>query len=1807
MKFNPIPLATLCLLTAFSLSAQVPKNAPGDENRYRLQLRNGSFIPQKNITADEVEAISRKNTPVNGKSLAVIQFENIPTAEQRKQLEQSGIILLDYIPNNAYTASVAGSLSATVLTRGGARALIQLKPEQKMQPELANGIFPSRSVKVPGTIDVWISYARTFLPGTISNELRSRNFDVISTLYQEYRVLGLRVPTNRLAELAALSFIEYVEAAPKEDELLNDKSIANDHANVLQSSLPGGWDLRGEGVTIGIGDDSNPLRHIDFNGRMINHAAIPGNAHGLHVMGTSAGAGIMNEKYKGHAPGARIVAQITSNILAYAPAYVADYDMVITNNSYGNVTNDCSAFGVYDLYSRIMDLQALRMPSLQHVFAAGNSGGFNCGTYPPGFRTVLGAYQSSKNSIMVGNSAETFVINGGSSKGPVRDGRIKPDITAQGARVISTVPINVYGSNTGTSMSAPAVAGGLALLYQRYRQLHSNANPENGLMKALLCNGATDIGNTGPDYTYGFGFMNLLRSVKMLEHNNYFYDSVDAGATKIHEITIPSGIAQLKVMLYWNDSAAAVLASQTLVNDLDLEVNGASGLRLPYKLDTLPANVNNAATTGADHINNMEQVVINNPVPGIYSFAVTGTTIPLAPRYEYFLVYDTLAVSATLTYPMGGERFKGGTMVNKLGDSIYISWDAAGNDANTFTLQFSADNGSSWSAISPVNIAGNLRQLKWFVPDTVTSQARIKLIHNGTGIESISDVFTILGVPAMTATQCQGYITLSWAAITGATDYEVMMLRGEDMVPVAVTTGITHTLKGLPADSVYYVAVRARLNTNPGRRSVAVSIQPNGATCGGTISDNDLKLDAILSPASSGRILTSTELSNNDSIRIRIRNLDNAATTGDITVAYKLGTDPEVIETITAPNIAAGATYSYTFAAHVNMAAVGIYNLRVRVEYPADTVNGNDTLFKTFKQLDNEFIDLSLTDFLDDIESATVQSHTTAQTGLDGLDRYDFVSTTAFGRIRTFVSSGIAYSGSKALTLDADRYNAAGTTDSLKATFNLQGYNVATDDIRFDFRYKHHGQGFHAANKVWIRGNDQQPWIEVYDLYANQETPGVFRKIPAIEISDVLVDNGQIFTSSFQVRWGQFGSILAADNQSAAGYTFDDIHFYTVQNDIQMISIDTPVVASCGLTNAVPVQITVRNSSNATIFDIPIVFQADANPVVEDTIPSIAANTTVTYTFTATADLSAPGSHTVSAWVDLASDTYHDNDTAVVILHNAPVVTSFPYLQNFETDNGDWHSDGTNNSWEYGTPASPKINRAASGSKAWKTTLAGNYNDGELSYLYSPCFDISGMTYPRLSFSVALDLEDCGAVLCDAAYMEYSADGITWSKLGNMTTGTNWYNRSYAGHQVWSIQNYARWHVATTALPPGLDRLRLRFVVASDPYVSFEGIAVDDIHIYDSVYGIYNGPPYTSAAVNQPAVNGTGWVDFVTGNKLIASINPNGQNLGSTAAQTFIHTGPVRVNTLQYYHNRNITIKPANVNLADSATVRFYFLDVETEFLVNATGCTPCSRPASAYELGVTKYSDGNDAVENGSLTDNNAGSWLFIDAANVVKVPFDKGYYAEFKVRNFSEFWLNNGGPGGNQVLPVELISFTAKKKQDNDVLVEWVTASEYNVARYEVELAKGNEEYRQNHFIKIGEVLSNGTAATDQHYQLTDEEGHKSGVRYYRLKSIDQDGRFSYSLVRPVVFDEEIKWDVYPNPSTGKFNLVLQANAGETVDMKIYDVNGKQVQQARWVANGFVQKTAINLEQSRFASGLYMLEVRVGGKTRVFKLNRQ
>jgi hypothetical protein len=1787
-----------------------------------------------------------------------------------------------------------------------------------------------------------VLFPNVYTDSEVAQYLREVKVEVLSTEQQAYRVLAVRFAAERLEEVAGFPFIEYVEPVPQEVQPLNMNSRNASRANVLNTSIAnGGKGLNGEGVVIGIGDNGDVQTHIDLYGpRLINKVSAPAAIHGTHVHTTAAGAGIVNEYYRGYASKATVISEFFAQVLNKTNQYVQDHGMVLTNNSYG-AGGGCGYYGMYDLTSRIMDQHAFDYPHLQHVFAAGNDGYNSCAPFPANYRTVFGSYQASKNVLTVGATEWNGDLYWSSSRGPVQDGRVKPEITAQGGAVISGSVNNIYGSFWGTSMASPAVTGGMALLYQRYRQLNNGTNPKNGLMKALVCNGAADRGNEGPDYSYGFGWMNLVRSLEVLEKNRYFIDNFSNNTTKSHTITVPANTAQVKVMLYWNDPVPSLMSTRALVNDLDLSVADVSlASNLPKILDTTAARLVNVATSGVDHLNNMEQVIINNPTAGTYTINISGS-VAQNPTQEYFVVYDVIPISTTLTNPTGGQGVAPG-------ETIQINWDSYGDPANTFTLKYSTDNGATWTDIN-TTVSATTRQYGWVVPNTPTSEALIRIERNGTAISHTTQPFTIIGISTLSlaAAQCEGYIGMQWTAVPGATDYEVMMKQGGEMVSIATTTATTYTIKDLSKDSTYWVSVRARINGKPGRRAVAVSRLPSNGSCAGTISDNDLKLDAFVSPVT-GRKFTSTELSSTQPITIRVKNLDDAPVSG-FKIMYKLNNNAWMSETLS-NTIAAGATYNHTFAVTEDLSAVGSYTLTAVVENAtSDPVTSNDTLVAVVRQLDNQPINL-LAPFLDNLESASTETYTKDTIGISGIERYDFSDGTPYGRLRTY-NKNSAFSGTKAMIVDAERYlDAPPGPLSVIGTFNLGVYDAAINDIRLDFKSRS-GSGINANNKVWVRGADNQPWIEVYN-YSN--IGKIVRNLtPSIEMADSLKKYSQNFSSSFQVKWNYVPRGASTDDFTGYGLTLDDINIYEAFNDMQLISIDTPVNLSCGLNGSVPLKVVLRNSSSTALSNVPVKYSLNGAAWVTETIPSIGANTTLEYTFNTGLNFTASGLYSLKALVDYPTDNYRLNDTLAATVHNAPLVNTFPYLQNFEGDNGGWYTLGTNSSWEYGTPASFKINKAASGTKAWKTNLAGNHNDLEYSYLYSPCFDIGSMTHPTLSFSMAMDLEDCGSTLCDAAWVEYTTDNKTWQRLSDTAAaGTNWYQRTALNY--WSTQNYTRWHVATMGLPRQVGRVRLRFVMWSDPAVNMEGLAIDDIHVYDSAQSIYYGVS-PSVTASQP-VSGSDWTHFEAGGKLIASIKANGQNLGNTDVQAYIHSGAVRKANLQYYHNRNITIKPQNTTLTDSATVRMYFLESEAEALIAAGGCAGCAKPGSAYELGVSKYSDVNKAKENGDVCDDQlVNNWSFLPSSKVAIVPFQKGYYAEFKVKDFSEFWLSNGGADGLTPLasaqmpaltavcvdatpvslstpptggtwsgvgvtgtsfnpttagagthtlsytftngdgctnivtrnitvhplpvitltalpevranvtsvaltgaspaggtwsgvgvnndnfnpsaagvgthtltysftnsngcsaqasttitvtqpPVTLLDFTVQRATGEDVLARWSTKDETTVLRYELELAKGDDNLAAGQFVKISEVGARGSTSVTEQYSFTDAEPLKFGKRHYRLKIIDRDGSFTYSEIRHVEFPDAVTWRIYPNPSRGVFNMLFQANTAETLEGSVYDAKGRLIKQFRKPGSGQLQQLEVDLSAPFYAPGIYMLQTVLNGKKEFFKLHK-
>ena len=425
------------------------------------------------------------------------------------------------------------------------------------------------------------------------------------------------------------------------------------------------------------------------------------------------------------------------------------------------------------------------------------------------------------------------------------------------------------------------------------------------------------------------------------------------------------------------------------------------------------------------------------------------------------------------------------------------------------------------------------------------------------------------------------------------------------------------------------------------------------------------------------------------------------------------------------------------------------------------------------------------------------------------------------------------------------------------------------------------------------------------------------------------------------------------------------------------------------------------------------------------------------------------------------------------------------------------------------------------------------------------------MAQPVLSFSHIFEVED--GTPADYNWIEYSTNGgATWSRLGVYAGGVNWYNDP-TGKSQWR-PSLTTWHVASINLPVTGNNIRFRFVMSSDMGYNLEGVGIDDIHVFDKA-AVYADAALTG--ITQP-VSGSNWVHFTSGGTRIASINANGNNLGNTTVDVYPYTGTVRVQNNQYYLNRNIVIKPAT-QPTSSVGVRFYFTDAEAKSLLAATGCAGCTATKDPYELGVTKYS-GNPSLENGTLADNTTCCYGFILPANTEIIPYDNGYYAEFPVSSFSEFWLNNGGADGMHSLPVNLLSFEAVK-QTKKVLLQWTTDNELNADKYIVERSTDGINYSA-----IGTVAA-FNSSNKNNYNFIDLQPY-AGLNFYRLKMLDKDATFRYSPIRKVDFNnagDDIA--VYPNPVIdGKLFVVSSGNANSAIlidaagrTMKSFMLNGR------------------------------------------------
>ncbi len=437
------------------------------------------------------------------------------------------------------------------------------------------------------------------------------------------------------------------------------------------------YNLSGLGIFIGQWDEGKIYsEHQEFFSPHINwrddNTNVPISRHSTNVAGTMIAQG-----WELNAHGMAIDAQIDaydwendisemaqqtlySDISNHSYGRITGWTFIKNHPQYGNIwawAGDVNIdsledyhFGFYTWKSKSIDSLVYLNPYYLPVISAGNDRDEYPGApiehlhlkdnqlhndyHNPdgnnGYDCLPGGFQTAKNTLVIGavedipngySNPSDVVMSEFSSWGPTDDGRIKPDVVANGVELITTGILNTsdYDTVSGTSLAAPSVTGSLALILEYLSQNYTNSF-FGSTIKALVIHSADDAGNDGPDYIFGWGLMNTYKALGIIDQ-----DLLDGDASHIKEITYTDPIdlniqsdgvsGYIKVTACWSDPEHDTLEASLdpttpmLVNDIDIELESEGHfIYRPYVLDV--SNPQAPASHGINSVDNVEQIFV---------------------------------------------------------------------------------------------------------------------------------------------------------------------------------------------------------------------------------------------------------------------------------------------------------------------------------------------------------------------------------------------------------------------------------------------------------------------------------------------------------------------------------------------------------------------------------------------------------------------------------------------------------------------------------------------------------------------------------------------------------------------------------------------------------------------------------------------------------------------------------------------------------------------------------------------------------------------------------------------------------------------------------------------------------------------------------------------------------------------------------------------------------------------------------------------------------------------------------------------
>ena len=645
--------------------------------------------------------------------LHIVQSMSADLFELEESLQSLGIAIIDHIPDDSVVISLSEENSDEEISRVQNLPQVRWAGPMPSAWKISNTLLPL--IQFEGTlIDLDVTPSSANSPEDhieLNDDINSLAGTLHESSHCDLRLCQIRSANPLLViSLASDNRVSRIEPGP----IL---SIQNSNASIISgvelARTMSVGNLTGLGEVIGISDTGLDSDHGDFEGRLRspvfnlfgpdNSGADSNSGHGTHVTSTLLGDGSGDSNSTGIAPEATFhfyqLEVDSSGILARWGSLYEMFEHSLMNDAYihTNSWGSENLVGDYTSDSRSIDWFTNDYPEFLVVFSAGDMG-----------VSGVSSPSTAKNALSVGASTTGAFesepigsIFAESSTGPTSDGRIKPDLVAPGVMICSaraqeadlatggncsnslhpdgSTPM--YMTMNGSSMATPVVAGASAMAREFLREEVGILTPGSDLIRALLVNGADDIGEQNiPNPREGWGQLNISNSLFPKSDGvnlSVFYDQerqLMPGHSFIYTFDV-SGTSGMDVTLAWNDlegSASADQNASRLVNNLDLVVSSPSGE--VYNGNNFANGISQTSGSNTDQLNNLERVRLASSESGTWSIQV-GHAGGFAQKFSLILSADAeelqeadLTVVPNSIFTSENSPLKGDTI------SMQLSW-----------------------------------------------------------------------------------------------------------------------------------------------------------------------------------------------------------------------------------------------------------------------------------------------------------------------------------------------------------------------------------------------------------------------------------------------------------------------------------------------------------------------------------------------------------------------------------------------------------------------------------------------------------------------------------------------------------------------------------------------------------------------------------------------------------------------------------------------------------------------------------------------------------------------------------------------------------------------------------------------------------------------------------------------------------------------------------------------------------------------------------------------------------------------------